>query len=132
MKTSHDRDRRCCSLAVEGPDEPVLQYRGVALGWGRTGMGSYLIDSWEVIGTLKEGAPQELEPVPRPTPHLPQPPFCHELGSYVYHMFPPPYSAPPLPSGNTAKRPQAETSESLRQNKPSSFQLALSGIWPQG
>lgn len=68
MKTSHDRDRRCCSLAVEGPDEPVLQYRGVALGWGRAGMGSYLIDSWEVIGTLKEGAPQELEPVPRPAP----------------------------------------------------------------
>lgn len=38
MKMSHDRDRRCWSLAVEGPDEPVLQYRGVALGWGRGGI----------------------------------------------------------------------------------------------
>lgn len=34
----------------------LMQYQGVASGWGRDGI---LFDSsWEVIGTLKEGEPQ--------------------------------------------------------------------------
>lgn len=38
MKTSHDRDQRCWSLDVAGPDETVLRYRDVALGWGSDGI----------------------------------------------------------------------------------------------
>lgn len=44
--------KRCCSTEV--------------WLWGGAVMGSYVIDSWEAIGTLKEVEPQGLEPVPSP------------------------------------------------------------------
>lgn len=59
---------------------PALQYQGGAFGsWG-----CILIDSWEVIVTLKGVDPEGLDSVPGSfPPHPLWPPFCHELGSYV-------------------------------------------------